>query len=367
MKIFIGEYICGGGLRTLSPSEIQPSLLREGRAMLSALIEDVSQFAEVTTVVDSAAFDETSSPLHGHLSALHPHRINQYPCVSIDSEAELIRQWGRVARSCDFSLVIAPETDATLLRIVSSFRDNDIEVVAPSNQFIKAASDKRQTAKHFHESSVPHPFTTWLRDTPNDTVKHLATEREPEPNHQSRSYLIKPYDGCGSQGIQCFDAYPDALNDLDRDQVLQEKVVGQNVSVAVISNDRQTHVLPAVSQRLKTGTFEYLGGEGPLGKVLQVRARDLALQALDAMPKGRRGFVGLDLILGDAQEDDYVIEINPRVTTSYVGLRKIIKGNLAASLFDLEFGSTICREQEPLVCWNADGSLALPSNADRTS
>jgi hypothetical protein len=147
------------------------------------------------------------------------------------------------------------------------------------------------------------------------------------------------------------------LRSLKNDQVLQEKASGKDVSIAVISSDKQTCLLPAVSQRLDAHTLEYLGGEGPLSEALQDRARNLALQALNAMPEGKRGFIGLDLILGKSPELDYVIEINPRVTTSYVGLRKIIAGNLAARLFNLEFGAINYGHQNSPIRWNADGTL----------
>ena len=49
-----------------------------------------------------------------------------------------------------------------------------------------------------------------------------------------------------------------------------------------------------------------------------------------------RGYVGVDLVLGASAhgEDDAVIEINPRVTTSYVGLRQAVNENLAQALLE---------------------------------
>ena len=46
------------------------------------------------------------------------------------------------------------------------------------------------------------------------------------------------------------------------------------------------------------------------------------------------GYVGVDLVLGDNADGngDRVIEINPRLTTSYVGLRAAAQANLAAAM-----------------------------------
>ena len=76
-----------------------------------------------------------------------------------------------------------------------------------------------------------------------------------------------------------------------------------------------------------------------------------------AMPPTVRGFVGVDLLLGEQQADDCVIEINPRLTTSYVGLRRMIHGNVAARLFDLESGPVSCSTPVDSVRWTPDGQV----------
>ena len=45
-----------------------------------------------------------------------------------------------------------------------------------------------------------------------------------------------------------------------------------------------------------------------------------------------RGYLGVDLILGTEADKDYVIEINPRLTTSYLILRQAAKENLAEAI-----------------------------------
>ncbi|HEV3003063.1 MAG TPA: ATP-grasp domain-containing protein, partial [Pirellulales bacterium] len=49
------------------------------------------------------------------------------------------------------------------------------------------------------------------------------------------------------------------------------------------------------------------------------------------------GYLGVDLVLGgpDDGSDDVVIEINPRLTTSYIGLRAACRENLAAAMLAL--------------------------------
>ena len=54
---------------------------------------------------------------------------------------------------------------------------------------------------------------------------------------------------------------------------------------------------------------------------------------------GLRGYVGVDMVLGDA--GDYAIEINPRLTTSYLGLRQLCQQNLAELILRLAQGETV--------------------------
>jgi len=72
--------------------------------------------------------------------------------------------------------------------------------------------------------------------------------------------------------------------------------------------------------------FEYRGGaagvDHPRGKGIVAAAR----VAVGALP-GLRGHVGVDLVV--APDRCVVIEVNPRLTTSYVGLRRALRANLA--------------------------------------
>jgi predicted ATP-grasp superfamily ATP-dependent carboligase len=84
-----------------------------------------------------------------------------------------------------------------------------------------------------------------------------------------------------------------------------------------------------------------LGGELPLSAGLAERASALAERALAAMPV-TVGYVGVDLVLGREPDgsEDAVIEINPRLTTSYVGLRTAATTNLADVMWRVAQGES---------------------------
>ena len=72
------------------------------------------------------------------------------------------------------------------------------------------------------------------------------------------------------------------------------------------------------------------GGLVPLLHPQRMRALELARRAVSLVP-GLMGYIGVDMILTD--DECYLIEINPRLTTSYVGLRQVININLAEAIW----------------------------------
>jgi predicted ATP-grasp superfamily ATP-dependent carboligase len=108
------------------------------------------------------------------------------------------------------------------------------------------------------------------------------------------------------------------------------------------------------------GRFHYLGGTLPLPSPLGMRAIKLGRRAVEAMP-GLRGYVGVDLVLGDAADGsgDFAIEINPRLTTSYLGLRMLAQDNLAAAMLRVTLGHDIgkLRWRQEVIRFGVVGSL----------
>ncbi len=77
---------------------------------------------------------------------------------------------------------------------------------------------------------------------------------------------------------------------------------------------------------IRDGRFEYRGG------TLPAPCRDALPQlkpAVDAIA-GLRGFVGVDFIWNAEERHATILEINPRPTTSYVGLSRLVPPGLLA-------------------------------------
>ena len=78
-------------------------------------------------------------------------------------------------------------------------------------------------------------------------------------------------------------------------------------------------------------SFTYQGGRIPLEHPGAVQALALAARVAALIP-GLDGYVGMDLILTD--DGPCLIEINPRLTTAYVGLRQVVDLNLAQAIWN---------------------------------
>ena len=68
--------------------------------------------------------------------------------------------------------------------------------------------------------------------------------------------------------------------------------------------------------------LSYEGGRSPLDHPSAGKAIDAAVRTCDALP-GLRGYVGVDVVL--TASDAVVIEVNPRLTTAYLGVRSVVQ------------------------------------------
>ena len=150
----------------------------------------------------------------------------------------------------------------------------------------------------------------------------------------------------------------------------QPYVVGQSASVAFLVGPHQIVPTPGATQNLSDdGRFQYLGGLTPLPSPLRDRAVALARRAVESVP-GLFGYVGVDLILGDATDGtgDVVVEINPRLTTSYIGLRQLARTNLAEVWLRLFRRETIAQldwYEDRIIEFDADGRTSLAVSRSR--
>jgi predicted ATP-grasp superfamily ATP-dependent carboligase len=277
------------------------------------------------------------------------HAIDGVVCRTLDSDdpAEFRQQ----AAAADFTLVVAPESSGILLDRCRRVIEAGGMLLGPSPEAVELCGDKLALARHFQSRGVPHPETWPLGGEPRGRFP----------------VVWKPRDGAGSQSTFLIrnDADRAAVEriDLPADLIAQAHVPGRAASAAVLIGPDEMRVLPPCLQSLSTdGRFQYLGGSLPIPAELAFRATRLAEAAVSGIA-GLRGYVGVDLVLGEKSENDVVIEINPRLTTSYVGLRRYARGNLAAAMLRAVEGRAIgpLEWRTGRVAFSAEGQCEFTS------
>lgn len=340
MHIFLYEWITGGGLVEES-GPLPASMLAEGAAMVTALAADFSAIkgARVTLFRDMR-LDELVLPgcemIEIHSSS---HRHDEIECLAAEA---------------DHTLVIAPEFDDILLQTLRHIRQAGGRLLAAADEFVKLAADKHRTALHLAQAGVPVPEAV-----------AISPDEEKLPVDFIYPAVLKPVCGAGSQHTLLVAGPKDEPPPYPWPRRLERYCPGIAASVAMLCGPNHRTPLPACRQNLSTdGRFTYRGGSLIHETELARRATILADRAMEALPPAL-GYVGVDLVLGKAGDgsEDYVIEVNPRLTTSYVGLRAATDENLAAALIENAAG----RVSSPVfhtdrLEFSADGMIRSPGD-----
>lgn len=281
--------------------------------------------------------------------------LHQAGCqvVEIHSAAEERSHLLRLAAEADGTILIAPETGGVLLNRARLVESAGGRLLSPSSKLIEIAADKQRTCQLLLSRAVPAPSGRTVR--PGEPAIPAGGSLAPA--------ILKPLDGCGSQDVRLLSSDTEvnaALAEIDRPMRLESFQAGIAASVALLCGPNDRIALPACRQHLsQDGCFTYLGGSTPLLSDLDRRARRLALAAIDTLPSPL-GYLGVDLVLGSEPDGsrDVVIEINPRPTTSYVGLRAACRENLAAAMVAIAAGQPATLSFRPeAVEFGANGSI----------
>ena len=229
--------------------------------------------------------------------------------------------------SVDAVWVIAPETDGCLGRLAARVERQRKRLLGSSSDAVRRASDKARLPRRLAAMGIRHPITRALDcyGSPEGTACEIGYPM-----------IVKPIRGAGSQGVCLVRRARELRSAIDRARratrggrvILQEYIQGVDASVSLLADGRRATALTVNAQALSSSpTFAYCGGETPFNHALASKAMAVAVDACLALP-GLRGVVGVDVML--TASDAVVIEVNPRLTTAYLGVRAAIDGNVAA-------------------------------------
>jgi predicted ATP-grasp superfamily ATP-dependent carboligase len=351
--VLVYEFFAAGGF----PSrDIPDGLAAEALGMLWALLADFKRWGRVRTLT---AID---SRLENRIGGLNRTTLpaDEVVCLQRDEHRDI---YGSLLSRCDAVLLIAPETYGVLAALAAQAEEAGVPLLGSSTSAITITANKASCHRVFRAAKLPTPAT---RCTPFPSALKTA-ERMKYP------LVIKPVDGMGSEGVcrvgspsdlkACLKAFRQVTS--HNKILLQSLVSGTPVSVSLLACQGRSMPLSLNLQLIGTGpNLRYLGSQVPFRHPEGWRAVDLACSAVSRIT-GLSGYVGVDLILTD--DSAQLIEINPRPTTSYIGLRQVSGINVAQGIWDacirgilpeqVSLTGQVLVKKEDVGSWGMDGNL----------
>ena len=305
MEVMVAEYAVATG---------DPDILGEGCAMLATL---ANSFAAGGHLVRYPAREQVRGV-----------RGDALRCGGDCDDDGFATAIERIARTCDAGIVIAP--DEILADLTEIVEESTVNLGCPSKS-VRNCADKLVCSRILSDNGIAVPRV--IDDADAGGMGGAGAR-----------YVIKPRSGCASEGIsivmdlqeRSIDvtaregwALSEKVNSSD-DFIVTELVSGEHLSASLIIG-KTTLPLTVNKQMVEIGTetIEYNGGVVPYRTPRWDEVMDTAAKAADVL--GCRGYVGVDIVAGD---ELYVVDVNPRPTTSILGIAKVI---------DHEIGDLIIR------------------------
>ncbi|HUH79033.1 MAG TPA: ATP-grasp domain-containing protein [Methanoregula sp.] len=224
----------------------------------------------------------------------------------------------RIAPSCDMGLVIAP--DHLLPRYTMILEQHTHNLGCG---FISAAlcANKVRTAKILSSHGIPVP-----EECTGGTC------------------VVKPVTGCGAQGVRLSSLPP------GNGEFSQRFIEGEHLSVSIVAGrvtgeaclyftGNPPLALAVNRQEIEIaadGSFRYLGGETPVHPGREAEISGIAAKTVTVL--GCQGYCGVDVVVADRI---YVVDVNPRITTSLVGIAACMNEEIAEILIAASKGEAV--------------------------
>ncbi|MCD4779701.1 MAG: ATP-grasp domain-containing protein [Candidatus Omnitrophica bacterium] len=296
MDIMVAEYAVGAGEGG--------TILLEGRAMLDVL-------AKSFIAAGHKVVYPTSGPV--------------LPAGTAVKTNDFDRSVEELSAQCDAALVVAP--DELLGDLTEIVEENTVNLGCPSGS-VRLCADKLKCTRILE----------------NEGIKVPATIISGEPNVFSLGdrVVLKPRWGCASEDTtltrySCATMIPEGF-------VATRYIEGEHLSASlVVGNDTQSRsqfqsplALPLTvnRQNISIGSkIKYNGGTVGVDTGRNQELFRAAQRSAEAL--GCRGYVGVDIVLADKP---WVIDVNPRPTTSIIGISKIMEEELGELILKAHYG-----------------------------
>ncbi len=310
MKILVFEFMTGGGF---SQEALPESLLNEGWLMLEALITDLLciDSVELTVLLDCRC---------QHIEL--PNDIN---IIWVSASQHVDDVLADAIDNVDFVWPIAPEIDQALEKVSLLVENKGKWLLNSASEAVAICSDKLLTIETLKTSCLAVVNTTQL-DLFTETI--------------IGNWVIKSKDGAGcleSYFITNQNEFDKVLSDLIQPEnyIIQPYIKGESLSLSCLFKGGKAKLICCNRQHVSIhhGTFELDVCEVNISTHRLENYQQLIDHVAQSI-SGLWGYVGIDLIQPEFS-DALILEINPRLTTSYVGIYQGTGVNVGHTVVDM--------------------------------
>ncbi len=242
--------------------------------------------------------------------------------IPVTATESIWSRWEECVRQCDAVLPIAPETGGVLERLSRLVLANGKLLLGSAPEAIRVAASKIETAELLASHGISAVTTVTVRD--------------PIPA-AGDGWVVKPDDGAGCEHTYHFatlDSLRSWLPCAEENQIVQPYLPGIAASASLFCRDGSAWLLACNRQMVECINGELhctgIAVNALTGYADQVKP--IIEQVARILP-GLSGYVGIDLVF--TTRGPVVMEINPRLTTAYAGLRDCMAINPGALLLEL--------------------------------
>ena len=349
-SILVFEYFTASG-------EKDKCIISEAEALIFALLDNLKDY-NVDLVINES-YEDT---------------VKDYENVNAILIDEDIVSWLE-DNAKDFSkaIFISAENDNNLYKITKILEENNVRTYTSSAEACFKSSDKYETYEELF-NIVPQPRSFRFKIDPKGywkrAIENLHEKWQAEDPLTPLKLIIKPLVGVDCENIVIIENIEDLTLDLDKifvpgsRVIVQEYIEGEDISVSLISDGEKAIPISLNKQyvELKGDKGTYIGGKLPYESEYKQEAFEIATKAVEAID-GLKGFVGVDLLINADEKDVYsvyLLEINSRFTTPYVGLNEIANINIGKTIVELIDGEISIEDIEISL----DGEVEFKKSGD---
>jgi predicted ATP-grasp superfamily ATP-dependent carboligase len=353
LRLLIYEHASAGGY---ADGTVSPSVLAEGFGMLRSAVSGFQAAGHHVTVLLADGLLKFNPPL------------NVDYAVPVSSFKEAQDKLRKACGGLDAALIIAPESGGVLQSLVQTVEAMGVKSLNCQSKAIAAVSDKVDLYDKLKANGLSVPKTAaFVFSKSSEDLKSAIRGEFCFP------VLFKPIkgEGCSGMSVASAESEVDAAvskvksQSLDERFLVQEFVEGQAASISVLATANAALPISLNEQLVNLAApnrnSSYDGGAVPFEHPFCNEALGLAEQVAERF-SGLRGYFGVDVILTEA--GPVIVDVNPRLTTSFVGLSCCAGLNLSEAILNavlheklppaMFFQGTACFEKLRMPTPNAD-------------